>query len=294
MRPLTCICMLMAAGSGLYLYQTKHRSQLLDREIAHTYKQIDQTRERITALRGEWALLGEPEQLGKLAQQHTGLKTLSPTQFVALADLGARLPAPLPPGAMPPPADDAVVDPGFAPAPAILAPAPIAVPIAAKPIAATPPRAVAEKAAEKPLQLASLPQPALPVAPPNRPIPRPAAAPPVTVAAVPPPPVPVTVLRQPATPAPVPPPAATSAPRFAAPVVAVSASPMPPARPQGGDGEFRSAAPPRPSPMIMSASLPQPSAPAGYNGPAGGIGSALGAAARVSLPAPVPFGAGQR
>ena len=35
-RPLTLICMLLACGSGLYLYQTKHRVQMLDREIAQT------------------------------------------------------------------------------------------------------------------------------------------------------------------------------------------------------------------------------------------------------------------
>ncbi len=295
MRPFTCICMLMAAGSGLFLYQTKHRSQLLDREIAHTYKQIDQTRERITALRGEWALLGEPEQLGKLAQQHTGLKTLSPTQFVAMADLGARLPAPLPPGAMPPSADDAVVEPATTPAPVIVPPAPVPVPIAARPIAVTPPRSVAERApekaqeraSEKPVQFAALPQPALPVPAPSRPVPRPAAPAPAAAAAA------VTApSRQPSVPAPVLPPAAIAAPRFAAPVVAVSANPMPPARAQNVDAEPR---PARTSPMIVPASLPPQSAPSGYISPAGGgYGSALGAAARVSLPAPVPFGAGQR
>ena len=33
-RPFTCICLLAAASSGLYLYQTKHRAQVLDRDIA--------------------------------------------------------------------------------------------------------------------------------------------------------------------------------------------------------------------------------------------------------------------
>ena len=99
-RPFTCVCMLLAGGAGLYLYQTKHRALLLDREIAHTVKQTDAARERITGLRAEWALLNEPERLAELQAQHLGLRPLAPTQFVALADLAARLPAPLPAGSV--------------------------------------------------------------------------------------------------------------------------------------------------------------------------------------------------
>ena len=35
-RPVTCVCFLLACGSGLYLYQSKHRVQVLDREIEKT------------------------------------------------------------------------------------------------------------------------------------------------------------------------------------------------------------------------------------------------------------------
>ncbi|MGI4955531.1 MAG: cell division protein FtsL [Janthinobacterium lividum] len=97
-KPFTCVCFLMAAGSGLYLYQTKHRSQMLDREIGRTLKQTEAARDRIGVLRGEWALLNEPERLAELTQQHLTLRTLAPTQFAAMADLGNRLPAPLPQG----------------------------------------------------------------------------------------------------------------------------------------------------------------------------------------------------
>ena len=110
-RPFTCVCMLLAGGSGLYLYQTKHRAGLLDREIAHTVKQTEAARERITALRAEWALLNEPERLSELNVQHLGLRSLAPTQFVALADLPARLPAPLPPGSviLPEPSEEVAI-----------------------------------------------------------------------------------------------------------------------------------------------------------------------------------------
>ena len=40
-RPFTIICMVLAGASGLYLYQTKHRAQMLDREIQRTVRQTD-------------------------------------------------------------------------------------------------------------------------------------------------------------------------------------------------------------------------------------------------------------
>ena len=161
-RPFTCVCMILAAGSGLYVYQTKHRSQMLDREIARTLRAIDTTRERTGVLRGEWALLNEPERLAELSRNHLALQTLAPTQFVSLADLGARLPAPLPAGSVTMPPDDA--------------PPERPVPIAQAPIRPlSPPAALAAPSA--PAQVAS----ALPPAPPKP-------AKPVVVAAKPPPP----------------------------------------------------------------------------------------------------------
>ena len=146
-RPFTCVCMLLAGGAGLYLYQTKHRALLLDREIAHTARQTDAARERITGLRAEWALLNEPERLAELQAQHLGLRPLAPTQFVALADLAARLPAPLPAGSVVLPEPDEVVADRPSPEKSasdpvrtavLVRPAPIA-PAAPTPAAAVPP-----------------------------------------------------------------------------------------------------------------------------------------------------------
>lgn len=94
-RPFTLICMVSAFGSGLYLYQSKHAAQVLDRQILRTIKQTETTRERTGMLRAEWALLNEPERLAELAKVHTTLQTLKPTQFVAMNDIAARLPAPV-------------------------------------------------------------------------------------------------------------------------------------------------------------------------------------------------------
>lgn len=94
-KPFTLLCMASAFGAGLYLYQSKHQAQVLDREIMRTMKQTDATRDRTGMLRAEWALLNEPDRLAELAKAHTALQTLKPTQFVALADLSTRLPGPV-------------------------------------------------------------------------------------------------------------------------------------------------------------------------------------------------------
>ena len=175
-RPATCVCMLLAVGSGLYLYQIKHRSQLLDREIVQTIKQTEAVRDRIGVLRGEWALLNEPERLAELTRQHLGLKTLSPSQFVALADLGSRLP---PPGSLAPPSDEPDGESvAGEPAPAAKpVPAPKVASVATKP---PPAPAAALRVASRPA-----PKPVMPPAADPAPAPRPA-APVVTASAGPP------------------------------------------------------------------------------------------------------------
>ncbi|HTI83598.1 MAG TPA: hypothetical protein VL614_24345 [Acetobacteraceae bacterium] len=100
-RPITCICFLLACGSGLYLYQAKHRVQLLDRKIEDTVQATDKLREQTRVLHAEWTLLNDPQRLQTLAEQFLALKTVQPNQFTSMADLDSRLPA-VPPPAPPP------------------------------------------------------------------------------------------------------------------------------------------------------------------------------------------------
>lgn len=142
-RPLTCVCMLLACASGLYLYQSKHRAQMLDREISRTMKLTEAARDRTGVLRGEWALLNEPERLAALSQTHLGLKTLIPAQFVTVADLSDRLPSPVAPGtvvAAPEEPEPVIPTPGPAARPAVKAASPI---MAAAPTQSAAPRAPA-------------------------------------------------------------------------------------------------------------------------------------------------------
>ena len=173
-RPFTCVCLLLAGGSGLYLYQSKHRAQMLDREIGRALRQTELARDRIGLLRAEWAVLNEPERLAELSKQHLGLRQLSPTQFVAAADLGARLPPVMAPGAAyaapaeepvvlaqaaPPPVARHVPVPAPAPRVAAVLPAPARAPTPVRPAQRAP-----EEAARTPVQLAA-PAPVRPAPP---------------------------------------------------------------------------------------------------------------------------------
>lgn len=91
--PVTFVTLLLAASAGLWLYQAKHRAEVLDRQIAHTLGQVAVIRERIEPLQAEWALLNEPRRLGTIARQHLSLRPLATSQYVAVQDLGSRLPS---------------------------------------------------------------------------------------------------------------------------------------------------------------------------------------------------------
>jgi hypothetical protein len=91
-RPFTCVCMLTAGASGLYLYSAKHRAQLLDRQITATMHQAEQARERSAVLRAQWTVQNDPQRLEVLAARFLSLKTTQPAQFTTLAELDNRLP----------------------------------------------------------------------------------------------------------------------------------------------------------------------------------------------------------
>ena len=131
--PVTCVCVLLAAGSGLYLYQEKHQSQMLDERIEQVMHAVDAAHARTGVLRAEYALLNDPTRLQELARAHLPtLVNTQPAQFTTLAELDRRLPAVgEPPAAAPPPLEPTaplaklpqqVVAPPPVP---ILAPAPV-------------------------------------------------------------------------------------------------------------------------------------------------------------------------
>jgi hypothetical protein len=93
-RPTTVLCMIAAFGSGLYLYTEKHRTEMLDREIARVFKATEAARERTGQLRVEWEGLNDPERLADMAGKYLTLQTMTPAQLVPLSALKSRLPPP--------------------------------------------------------------------------------------------------------------------------------------------------------------------------------------------------------
>jgi hypothetical protein len=286
-RPLTCLTLIAAAGAGLYLYQEKHRAQMMDREINRVVHATEQTRDRVTMVRAEWAVLNEPDRLAGLAAQYLSLQTMTPGQFVQVADLGSHLP-PVGAPSLPPPA----IEPAAPITPPLAAATPTPVMPATKPmpaplVAFNVPRS--EPARQAPLVAATVPKPepaikptpqfaqlAKPVetAKPMLPLGQPGPAPvlpshlgfPLMVQAkLPPKPKPPLVMAaaKPREPEPV-------YHQVYAPVVQAFAS-------QNAPQSIR-------PPMVQQASagLSQP-----YNPPAPFVGSALGMA-RTNLAAPVP------
>lgn len=93
-RPVTVVSFLMFCGAGLYLYQSKHEAQVLDRTIEHTVRDTAALREQTRLLATEWTMLINPERLRQLSDMYLSLKPIDPKQFTSLADLDSRLPGP--------------------------------------------------------------------------------------------------------------------------------------------------------------------------------------------------------
>ena len=79
-RPLTIATLLMACGSGLYLYQSKHEVQLLDRTIERTVHETSALREQSRLLAAEWTMMNDPERLRQFSDTYLGLTKIAPSQ----------------------------------------------------------------------------------------------------------------------------------------------------------------------------------------------------------------------
>jgi hypothetical protein len=169
-RPFTCICLMMAAGSGLYLYQVKQRAFALDSELRSTFHDIDAARDRTRMLKADWALMNDPERLQSLATQYLTLQPMGPSQLLTMDQLAAALPQA---GAPAPAAPDATPDatqgvpmalatptilPHTSPLPQIASLEP---PVAPAPVDAAPDVAAADPAPTADPTTAPLPPPAL-------------------------------------------------------------------------------------------------------------------------------------
>lgn len=91
-RPLTVVAIAAFSLVGWHVYRAEEAATQLDREMRDLNRRIEQARERTQVLRAEWAMLNEPERLRQVAQRHLTLETMTPDQFVRMAELERRLP----------------------------------------------------------------------------------------------------------------------------------------------------------------------------------------------------------
>lgn len=93
-RFVTLFCAVMAAVSGLFLYNKKQQTTALDHQIAQIVGQTERTRSQTAMLRAEWAMLNQPDRLANLASRYDrSLQTVAPGQFVQMSALSSHLPA---------------------------------------------------------------------------------------------------------------------------------------------------------------------------------------------------------
>lgn len=132
-RPLTLITAILFVLSGAYLFAVKHRSQVLDNEIAATTQATRLDEQRIVVLQAQWALEVDPSRLTQLSAQFTNLQPMKPSQLITLAALDSVLPAPGSALPVQNPAGAIPVITGAATPPAPPAPAPVVKAAAAAP-----------------------------------------------------------------------------------------------------------------------------------------------------------------
>lgn len=92
-RPLTLFCSVLAGLSGMILYTQKHKTTVLDHQIAKIVHNTERLKARTAMLRTEWTLLNQPDRLKTLANNFLPkLHPLAPTQFVQMSSLLNVLP----------------------------------------------------------------------------------------------------------------------------------------------------------------------------------------------------------
>jgi cell division protein FtsL len=83
--------------AAVNVYTIKYESAVRAEQVAKLATEIKRERERIAALRAEWATLDNPARIQALVHRHLALKMLDPAQIERLDRLPERPPAPLGP-----------------------------------------------------------------------------------------------------------------------------------------------------------------------------------------------------
>jgi hypothetical protein len=76
--------------AAVHVYKIKFESTLQAERLAKLGVEIHHERDRIAALRAEWAQLDNPIRIQALAQRHLGLRSIDPAQIEPLDHLPER------------------------------------------------------------------------------------------------------------------------------------------------------------------------------------------------------------
>jgi len=87
--------------AAIHVYKIKFESTLQAERLAKLGVEIGHERDRIAALRAEWAQLDSPARIQALAQRHLALKPIDPTQIEQLDHLPDGVAADPPTGSVP-------------------------------------------------------------------------------------------------------------------------------------------------------------------------------------------------
>jgi cell division protein FtsL len=90
MRLLHLIVVASLVAAAIHVYKIKFESTLQAERVAKLGAEIRRERDRITALRAEWAQLDNPARIQALAQRHLGLRPIDPIQIEPLDHLPER------------------------------------------------------------------------------------------------------------------------------------------------------------------------------------------------------------
>lgn len=93
MRLLHLIVVASLVAAAIHVYKIKFESTVQAERVAKLGAEIRRERDRIAALRAEWAQLDNPARIQALAQRHLALKPIDPSQIEPLDHLPER-PAP--------------------------------------------------------------------------------------------------------------------------------------------------------------------------------------------------------
>jgi hypothetical protein len=91
MRLLHLIVVASLVAAAIHVYKIKFESTVQAERVARLGAEIRRERDRIAALRAEWAQLDNPARIQALARRHLGsLKPIDPTQIEPLDHLPER------------------------------------------------------------------------------------------------------------------------------------------------------------------------------------------------------------